>query len=99
MARTDHVILRNGSASRAEPRPTPAARSDRGPAESPAPPAALAGAYGDSKTVGTYDLGEKVFNKLHGKNLTPRHELPGGDHIEAGKVDQQALARRAAPLT
>ena len=42
--------------------------------------AAAAGTFGagysDSRTVGVYDIGRTVFDKIRGHNRVPRHELP-----------------------
>jgi hypothetical protein len=68
--KTSHVLLRNGSARLAEPRPAPPARPDRGPNESEAS-GQFGGAYSDSKTVGVYPVD---FDKVSSPNRIVRHE-------------------------
>jgi hypothetical protein len=67
--------------------------------ESPAPPKFLAAPYStDHSVVGHYEATPADFASLRGKNLVPRHQMPG-THVEASEVDQEALSRKAAPLT
>ena len=91
MAKTDHVILRDGSANLGGPRP-PVPSRPRGPDREAEGAGQFGGGYSDSKTVGVYPVD---FNKVRAH----RNPRPLRTEVPVEKPPPGEPINAAAPLT